>query len=118
MAKVPICTHCNDTHQMWMEWKMVYWPCTHCPVPCRECGGYGAYCSHTPCFCSCHSDQPQPSQREKLGMEVRKVWVDWAKTQTDPKTSWLKPWEELTEPEKEVDRLIGERLFQLGRDSK
>lgn len=32
-------------------------PCTRCPRPCPSCAnanGAGAYCSFTPCRCSCH----------------------------------------------------------------
>ncbi len=53
-------------------------------------------------------------KREELGRIVREVWVKWAKEQSNPKESWLKPWEELTEPDKEVDRRIGEKLWQTG----
>jgi len=53
---------------------------------------------------------------ELLGKEVRAVWIAWAKEQPHPKESWLTPWEELTEAEKEVDRRIGSHLFLLGID--
>lgn len=56
--------------------------------------------------------------RELLGMVVRDEWVRWAREQPDPKPSWLKPWSELTEPEREVDRRIGERLFRFGVGSR
>jgi hypothetical protein len=55
--------------------------------------------------------------REALGRLVRVVWVEWAREQPNPKPSWLKPWEELEEPDREVDRRIGERLFAYGRES-
>lgn len=45
--------------------------------------------------------------RESLGKRVRSLWVAWAEQQPHPKASWLVPWDGLTEPEKEVDRLIG-----------
>jgi hypothetical protein len=54
------------------------------------------------------------AQREALGKIVREVWIDWAKEQPNPKQSWLEPWENLAEPDKEVDRRIGERLFNAG----
>ena len=50
------------------------------------------------------------SKREALGRMVRETWVEFAKTQPKPKPHHLAPWEELDEPNKEVDRLIGERL--------
>jgi hypothetical protein len=52
--------------------------------------------------------------REQLGREVRAVWMAWAREQPDPKPSWLLPWEELTEPEREVDRRIGHQLYAQG----
>jgi hypothetical protein len=52
--------------------------------------------------------------KERVGKFVREIWVEWAQEQPDPKPSWLKPWEELTEPEKEVDRRIGFNLFCAG----
>lgn len=53
--------------------------------------------------------------RERLGRIVREVWVEWAREQPSPKASWLVPWEGLNEPDREVDRRIGERLFAEGR---
>lgn len=58
----------------------------------------------------------QHPEREALGRFVREVWVEWAKDQPNPKPSWLVPWEQLSESDKEVDRRIGERLFTLGTD--
>lgn len=55
--------------------------------------------------------------REELGKEVRKVWLEWARKQPNPKPSWLLPWEELDESQKEVDRLIGEKLYTMGQCS-
>lgn len=52
--------------------------------------------------------------RERLGRIVREVWIAWAKEQPNPKASWLVPWEGLSEPDKEVDRRIGDRLFSEG----
>jgi hypothetical protein len=48
--------------------------------------------------------------REALGRRVREVWIAWAKTQHEPKASWLLPWEELDERDREVDRQIGEAI--------
>lgn len=47
-------------------------------------------------------------------MQVRAIWIEWAKEQVKPKPSWLLPWEQLTEAEKEVDRRIGEQLAYVG----
>lgn len=54
-----------------------------------------------------------PLSREELGKHVRAVWIRWAKDQPSPKTSWLKPWGELSEPDREVDRMIGEEIARL-----
>jgi len=48
--------------------------------------------------------------REHLGRMVREIWIVWAREQPHPKPSWLKPWEELSEPDREVDRRIGEGI--------
>ena len=52
--------------------------------------------------------------RESLGRFVRGVWDEWAREQPTPKASWLVPWDDLTEPDKEVDRRIGEALYRMG----
>jgi hypothetical protein len=49
--------------------------------------------------------------RDKLGRVVRDAWVRWAKTQPDPKPSWLVPYNELSEPDKEADRQIAEAVL-------
>ena len=54
--------------------------------------------------------------RESLGRLVRETWVEWAREQPTPKPSWLVSWNELPEPDKEVDRRIGEALYRLGRE--
>lgn len=55
--------------------------------------------------------------REELGREVRRIWIEWAREQEAPKPSWLVPWEELAEPDREVDRRIGEHLYALGQQA-
>lgn len=52
--------------------------------------------------------------REALGRLVRETWVAWAREQPAPKPSWLVPWEELAEPDREVDSRIGEALYRAG----
>lgn len=52
-----------------------------------------------------------PGIREFLGRLVRLEWMDWAREQPVCKPSWLVPWDELSEPEREVDRRIGERIY-------
>jgi hypothetical protein len=51
---------------------------------------------------------------DDLGRLVREVWLKWAREQPSPKASWLLPWEELSEADRDVDRRIGRRLFQAG----
>lgn len=55
------------------------------------------------------------ADREALGREVRRVWMEWAAEQPAPKPSWLVPWEDLDEPSREVDRRIGEALVAQPR---
>ncbi|MEV0826414.1 hypothetical protein [Nonomuraea rubra] len=43
------------------------------------------------------------------------MWVEWAREQSDPKPSWLLPWEELDDGQREVDMRIGEALFHANR---
>lgn len=59
-------------------------------------------------------DYRVPSDRESLGQMVRRAWVEWAGEQENPKPSWLVPWERLPEPDREVDRRIGETLYLAG----
>lgn len=51
-----------------------------------------------------------PLDRDTLGRMVREAWVRWAMTQPSPKPSWLLPYDELAEPDKEADRQIGEAI--------
>lgn len=51
-----------------------------------------------------------PFDRETLGRFVREAWVRWAETQPSPKPSWLVPYDELFEADKEADRQIGEAI--------
>ena len=51
-----------------------------------------------------------PFDRDTLGRFVREAWVRWALTQPSPKPSWLVPYDELDELDKEADRQIGEAV--------
>lgn len=55
-------------------------------------------------------NRPLPFDRETLGRMAREAWVRWAQTQPNPKPSWLAPWDDLCEPDKEADRQIGETI--------
>lgn len=48
--------------------------------------------------------------REHLGEIVRLAWIEWAQEQPNPKPSWLIPYQELSEPDKEANRRIGESI--------
>lgn len=50
-------------------------------------------------------------RRDTLGRAVRAAWIKWARTQPNPKPSWLVPWEELSEADREADRVIAEELL-------
>lgn len=52
--------------------------------------------------------------RDYLGREVREAWVKWAMEQPNPKPHWLLPFDDLDEPDKEVDRQIGVKLARIG----
>jgi hypothetical protein len=47
-----------------------------------------------------------PTELEQGARDVRVAWIEWARTQPDPKPSWLVPYDELAEPDKEADRQI------------
>ncbi|NTA27453.1 hypothetical protein [Allorhizobium ampelinum] len=51
-----------------------------------------------------------PYERDTLGRFVREAWVRWAQSQTNPKPSWLVPYDDLSEADKEADRQIGEAV--------
>lgn len=51
-----------------------------------------------------------PWDRETLGRMVREAWVRWALTQENQKQSWLVPYSNLSEADKEADRQIGEAI--------
>lgn len=55
-----------------------------------------------------------PIDIDALGRRVREVWIEWAERQPAPKPSWLVPYDELSEPEQVVDRLIGASLWGDG----
>lgn len=58
------------------------------------------------------TDGPSDEYIEKLAVVVREAWVVWAKEQPDPKPSWLVPWEELSETDKEADRRIARAVAE------
>lgn len=59
-------------------------------------------------------DQPT---REALGQAVRRVWLNYCTDTGQPAShSHSAEWDDLSEWEQEVDRRIGEVLFQMGRE--
>lgn len=60
-----------------------------------------------------NGNRPLPIDREALGRAVREAWVRWALTQPNPKPSWLVPYDDLEEADKEADRRIGESIARL-----
>jgi hypothetical protein len=55
---------------------------------------------------------PGPVDRDTLGRFVREAWVRWALAQPHPKPSWLVPYDDLSEADKEADRQIGEAIVR------
>lgn len=53
--------------------------------------------------------------RDFLGRLVRNAWVKWANQQPNPKPSWLLPYEQLDEADKEADRQIGEAVWNCAK---
>lgn len=71
----PICKQCNDTHRMELNESEV--GCTACPSPCQRCrtGGNGAYCTVTPCACTCHRNGLTDLDRlAQLGDEMETLY--------------------------------------------
>lgn len=55
-------------------------------------------------------NRPLPFDRDTVGRMVREAWIRWALTQPNPKPSWLVSYDDLSEPDKEADRQIGETV--------
>jgi hypothetical protein len=65
------------------------------------------------------ADFLEQGRRERLGRTVRDVWIAFAKRQKAEtgiaaKPSHLVSWDELDEPNKQVDREVGDACFQIG----
>lgn len=63
--------------------------------------GYCHYCERT----------GRVIDRDSGGRLVREAWIDWAKSKQDYKASWVVPYDQLNEMDKEADRLIFERII-------
>lgn len=65
--------------------------------------------------CWCGRDHSLSTEQEPtLGRLVREVWVEWAREQPDvaEHPSWLVPWEQLPERDREVDRRIEAAIWE------
>lgn len=50
--------------------------------------------------------------REVLGRKVRELWSNFILAEfPNPPAGWIKPWEEMSSPMQEVDRVIGEGIL-------
>lgn len=57
--------------------------------------------------------QCETCNREKLGQEVRRVWIEYCLEIGDYKPSHLATWDKLSDQDKEVDRRIGEAIVRF-----
>ena len=48
-----------------------------------------------------------------LGRIVRNAWIEWAKEQPNPKPSWLVPYDELNQADKDADIRIGQAVVNV-----
>lgn len=64
----------------------------------------------TPSFADHTAPGSIPIGRDLLGEAVRDAWIRWASSQPNPKPTWLVPYGDLSEPDKEADRQIGEHI--------
>lgn len=54
-----------------------------------------------------------PISKSDLGRIVREAWVRWAQCQPDPKPSWLVPYDELCEADRDADDEIGMSVARM-----
>lgn len=89
--------------------------------PCKRCGRkathYTVDGADSDVCCADYPNCVGDPARDVLGKVVRDIWIEWAWQQPVAKQSWVTPYEQLAEEDKEVDRRIGERLFAMGRES-
>lgn len=50
------------------------------------------------------------TNREDGGRLVREAWIAWAKKQSNPKASWLVPWDALDDASKEASQVIWDHI--------
>jgi hypothetical protein len=48
-----------------------------------------------------------------LGRIVCNAWIEWAKEQPNPKASWLVPYDELSQADKDADIRIGQAVVDV-----
>jgi hypothetical protein len=79
-------------------------------VSCRSCGAQAYDRKWDMRSAGTNGERALPYDRDTLGRFVREAWVRWAETQPTPKPSWLVPYDQLSEADKEADRQIGESV--------
>ena len=64
------------------------------------------------------SDQPKPDlfTDDELGEVVREAWIGRAVEQPEIKPSWLVPYQDLSQPDKDADIAIGKAVIQAYRE--
>lgn len=94
--------HAKSLWRLWQARDALAAPADPAPAE-PDALGVVACGPHTPAE---HSDA--------IGRRVREVWIEWAKQQPSPKPSWLVPYDDLSEADKDADRRIGEALWLEG----
>lgn len=118
----PVCQTCGGTRMVRVSDPREWGPLARIGVtrPCTDCASVAIppFVPERAGDDEASGDEPVTSpdldHRERLGMRVREVWVAWAREQPNPKPSWLVPWNELSEADKEADRRIGSALWGDG----
>lgn len=55
----------------------------------------------------------KPEMVERVAEQIRVAWCEWARTQPNPKPSWLVPWAELDEQSRDADRHLARYALAL-----
>lgn len=57
--------------------------------------------------------RPDVSDREAVAKAIRDAWCAWARTQANPKPSWLVLWEECDAQTKDADYMLADLFHRL-----
>jgi hypothetical protein len=106
-----------DTHkpEVWFREHdgTIRWRCYRCGASLGTSDEVKAMLEAEARICpSIRMDYDRPNT-DQLGYEVRAAWVAWAKTQEDPKPSWLVPYQSLGSADRAADRKIGEAVMEF-----